>query len=306
MGDYNSSVQFNKFSNPSFFSRVDEYHVLDLMIGLNEKKQKTIQLKSFFKPKNISGTSCMDVNQFQIGKYQYIQFSLNDDNLSNLFYIFCDDLIDSSRKLSSVEDGYLFVINRFQLWKKMFIKKSNVLSEEKIKGLIGELMFLKDYSLLNYEHNFALLGWSGAEKTHKDFSYNDDWFEIKSISSNSTSVKISSIEQLSSDKVGTLVVFTLEKMSSAYNGIKLNSLVLDVKEKLKNSQIDIDLFLSKLDEIGYSYNTEYDNYVYSLKDRKEYIVNNDFPKINRNQIHHDIINASYNISLVGILDFQKK
>lgn len=301
---YDSFNSFKKFTEHSKYSRVDEYHPLDLMIGLNSYGEKTIQLKSHFKAKSIVGTSCISVKQTKINGFEYIQFSLINDSSASLFYIFCNDLVDASRDIQDPSQGYSFITNRFHLWKKMFVNKISILSEEKIKGLIGELLFLRDYSLKQYDYNFAINGWSGVEKTHKDFSYDNKWYEIKTISSNSSIIKISSIEQLSSTNDGELVVNKLEKMSNSANGISLNSIVLEIRDILKESLYDLDIFLGKLEDYGYSYNEEYDKYVYVLKETNYYLVNESFPKIRKSDLMEGIINASYEISLPCIESFK--
>lgn len=94
---------------------------------------------------------------------------------------------------------------------KMFYGNSKILSENEVIGLIGELLFLKDYCFPIYGISIGLNGWSGPEPTHKDFSYKNEWYEIKSINSFKNTVSISSIEQLDSLVEGKLVVYSFEK-----------------------------------------------------------------------------------------------
>ena len=46
-------------------------------------------------------------------------------------------------------------------------------------GLIGELLFLRDEMIPTKGLDAALESWMGPEKTHKDFSYDNDWYEVK-------------------------------------------------------------------------------------------------------------------------------
>lgn len=78
-------------------------------------------------------------------------------------------------------------------------------------GLDRRAPFLKDYMIPDRGIDVALNSWMGPEKTHKDFSDQQDWFEVKTISFGKECVRISSIEQLDSDIDGTLVVYELEK-----------------------------------------------------------------------------------------------
>lgn len=112
----------------------------------------------------------------------------------------------------------------------MFYGSSKLLSENEVLGLIGELLFLKDFAFKVYGVSTGLNGWSGPEPTHKDFSFENNWYEIKTINSYKNSVSISSLEQLDSEFDGHLIVYTMEKMSPSFNGVKLNSLVANINE----------------------------------------------------------------------------
>ena len=101
-------------------------------------------------------------------------------------------------------------------------------------GLIGELLFLRDYMIPTYGEDNALLSWSGSELTHKDFSLKDCWYEVKAISTGKGSVRISSLEQLQSSIEGELAVFQLEKMSPVYDGVTINKLANGLLNTLSN------------------------------------------------------------------------
>ena len=89
------------------------------------------------------------------------------------------------------------------------------------------------------------------------------------------------------------------------NTVSLNNLIEQIKEKIINID-DRLLFLSKLLEIGYEYNDQYDNYSYILKDINFYMVNDDFPKIKKLDLKKGIVNANYEISLQYIDKFIKE
>ena len=97
-------------------------------------------------------------------------------------------------------------------------------------GLIGELLFLKNILFEKYGIEKSIEGWSGQDRTRKDFSYEDKWYEAKAISFNKDTVAISSLEQLDSEISGELAIILLEKMSPSYLGVTLNQLFLDIFE----------------------------------------------------------------------------
>lgn len=296
--------RFGEFSKPNYFSRVDSDHVLELFIGLDEQGRKAIELRSLFAPRKITGTASIEVNQYKREEYNTIRFSLVNDEVSGLYYKFCDDIIEQTRDIHEKTEGYQAVVNRFFMWKKTFIPgNKNLLTEPEIMGLIGELLFLKNDLSKRIGLADALRAWSGQELTHKDFSAGESWYEIKTIHRGKASVKISSIEQLESDNEGELIVYSLEKMSEAYKGITLNELVLDTMN-LFETQEEKEDFWAKVSLHGYEFNNYYDSFVFEISNSTKYSVREGFPRLQKNLLPKAIIKASYELQLTDIKEFE--
>ncbi|MCR5837690.1 MAG: PD-(D/E)XK motif protein [Lachnospiraceae bacterium] len=292
--------RFDEFTQPNKFSRVDSEHILELYIGLDEKGRKAIELRDKFSYKKVLSSGAIEVNQYKKAEYNTIRFSLTNNDISGLFYKFCDDLIDQTSMLKEKTDGYQTIVNRYYQWKKLFTSgKNTLLTEPEIMGLIGEILFLKNYLSQKVGLSEALSSWSGQELTHKDFSLQERWYEVKTISAGKADVKISSLEQLDAENDGELVVFSLEKMSEAYDGIRLNDLVLNTAN-LFTIQSEKELFLSKVAIQGYMYNNHYDSYVYEVNAMNRYLVSDGFPVLTRDKVPNEIIKASYSIDLALI------
>lgn len=298
--------RFDTFTVPEYYSRVDTDHILELYIGLDEKGRKSIELRSAFNPRKVKGTSAIEVNQYDNQKYKTIRFSLTDEEISGLFYTFCDDLIEQTRELTDEKGGYNAIVVRFHQWKKMFVSsKKDFLNEAQIMGLIGELLFLRDQLSKRIGLPEALRSWSGQELTHKDFSYGDTWTEVKTIRRSSQTVHISSLEQLDSEHDGELAVYALEKMSTEYNGITLNKLIVDIRNRFSDSD-DRDLFMSKVALQGYEYHNYYDDFVFELIYSKNFRVNDTFPKLIPGDVPEAVLKATYDIDLNKITGFEIK
>ncbi len=295
---------FEKFNDANYFSRVDNKHVLGLYVGLDQNCRKAIELRSKFTPRKVSGTAAIEVNQYKKQEYNTIRFSLRDEEVSGLFYKFCDDLIEQTRGVSNKYEGYAAILNRYFQWKKMFItSKGDVLPEHKIMGLIGEILFLRSKLIPKLGGYDALNSWSGQELTHKDFSYNNEWFEVKAISTGAPTVKISSLEQLESDNEGVLAVYSLEKMSAAYDGITLNNLVIATCKMFTLSD-EKELFMSKVALQGYEYNDYYDDFVYEVSEYRQFKVARDFPRITSSSVNPAIKKASYELEIVSLIPYE--
>lgn len=298
--------QFSVFSRPEYFSRIDDEHILDLHIGLDEKGRKSIELRSMFKPVKVTGTSAIDVTQYTKAEYNTIRFSLKDDDMSGLFYKFCEDIIEQTKDLKNEKDGYKAITTRFFQWKKMFVLSKNIfLTEPEIMGMIGEILFLRGPLADEIGLSEALKSWSRQELTHKDFSCSDKWYEVKTISRGNTTVRISSLEQLDSDKNGELIVYSLEKMSPAYNGISLNKLILETRQMFLSAD-DADTFLAKVAMQGYEYNNYYDEFVFEVSGLTRYKVTDQFPKLTHANVPKEITKANYDLALAEIMSFSTK
>ena len=291
-------------SGNSQYVRVSDEHPLELYLGKNEKGYPTLRYNGDFKPVKLIGSGMLEIKQVKTTNYNSILFCyVSQENIS-LFYNFCEDIINQTQKYKG-NDGYLEIVNRYSQWKKMFYGNNKCLSEVEVQGLIGELLFLKDSVFPIYGTTEGLNGWSGPEPTHKDFSYKNEWFEIKTINSFRNTIHISSLEQLDGDIEGNLIVYSLEKMSQSFNGITLNKLVMEIINFLSYEN-DKDIFLEKLKQVGYSYNDFYDSFVYNLIGKAKYFVSSSFPRIRRESLPLGIGRVEYEIELTQIEKFKEE
>jgi hypothetical protein len=186
----------------------------------------------------------------------------------------------------------------------MFVTKSDILSEEAIMGLIGELYFLFSYMIPTYGQHKAIGAWSAPDPTIKDFSVDKTWFEVKVIGSKSPVVKINSVQQLESKDPGNLVVFRFEKMAPSFHGANLNEIVLKINQILQSPE-DSDLFQTKLLLAKYTYNEKYDEFEYAIKTSTIYSVDSEFPAIRSGDLQLAVQNVEYELLVDQLEKFIK-
>lgn len=293
----------NQILGFSQYRRVNENHPLELYLGLNENGYPTLRYNGNFNPIKVLGSNQIEIKQVKTSKYNSILFTYTVKDDKSIFFTFCEDIINKTQNYQG-NDGYIEIVNRYNQWKKLFHKNTKELSENEIMGLIGELLFLKDTCIQKYGEDIAIRGWSGPEPTHKDFSFNDTWHEVKTINSSKNSVLISSLEQLDSLSEGKLEVFVLEKMSPNYNGISLNKLVDEVLTKFK-FESNRDIFIEKLKNVGYSKCENYDNFVYELLKHDTYLVNKEFPRLKAQEMPSGVARVQYEL-LLSLIDEYKE
>lgn len=284
------------------FRRVSNLHPLDLYIGKDLSAKPTLLLISHIEPPHIYSSRLIAIHSGirSDGRWA-LSFSLNDIKFEDIFYHFCDDIVESSANVINKDEGTSFICNRYTKWQELLKRNaSGLLSFSEIKGLLGELLFLQKYLLKKYSAKNALLSWIGPSKADQDFVCPECWYEIKASVSGAESVHISSIEQLDTETAGELVVVYLDKTSqSDPNRITLNSLVDEITENLPSMdarQILKDILI----EQGYIRRDEYNEYVFKYAGLARYAVTSDFPALRRNKIPEPVINATYTISLSSI------
>lgn len=284
---------------------VDEKHPVKLYFGFDCKGRCAIKyIGTFNVMKKIKSSELIDVLHYRLPNGEKeIVISLKEKSYIKRFCIFVNDMIEYTSQLTTdTSKAYATICNVYFVWQKMFKSTRDILGEEKIKGLIGELLFLKNEMINELGVSSAITAWTGPDSTKKDFSVVNTWYEIKTIDFGKTTVAISSIEQLQSTNIGTLVVYQVEKMSPEFDGVSLNKLVSEVSN-LITIVSDKDIFFQKLQKAGYDFSPQYDNFVYEIKLQTKYEVRTGFPILERDKIHKSIVKASYEISTIDLTDY---
>ncbi len=293
--------KFEEENGIKTFRRIDAIHPLDIYVGHNEKGNKTLVIVEYGQIEEVESTRMIDVIfTKRTDNKLSLSFSLLDNSMKDMFYSFCEDIIESSKNIEK-EKAIQFVIRRWKNWINLFKNPyTTILTENEIRGLIGELIFLNEFIFEKYGIDKGLKSWIGSSKAHKDFEIEDTWYEIKTIRENALIVKINSLEQLDAKNIGNLILIRLEPSSTSINEyIDLNGYIEKIKSRLINDQQKM-LFLEKLKEVGYFYTEEYNKYIYSLKNVERYKVNDKFPKITKNELRDEIVRVSYDIEIDAI------
>lgn len=287
---------------PGQFIRLGKNKELSLYLGKDDNGNYAFEFRGKYTPIKISSSDVILVTQLKIRDYYVLRFSLDNRDLLEYFCTFCEDLFDSTKDVDDDKLAYNQLSERYFSWKKLFRPHAGSMSDSEIVGLLGELLFMNETMIPQYGVSVALACWTGPEKTHKDFSKDNVWYEIKTINSGKTTVKISSLEQLDSEIEGYLVVYDLEKMSPSFTGLKLNQLVQTLLHVMGAENREE--FISKLSLYNYDFSPNYDNFVYSVIGCSTYIVKEDFPRLKREDIPVEINKVQYDINLSELDDYK--
>ena len=290
------------------YQRIDPSHPVAWYAGLDTTGCYSLFCITVNKPHNLMSTQIIQVfvGKRQAGDYG-ITFSLKEKAYLNVFLHFCEDIIESTRRIKDLNKVADIVCGRYIQWQKAFRKyRGELLGFEAIKGLIGELVFLRFKMIPKYGPEKALHGWTGIDYTDRDFTYDDTWYEVKTTVSGGTSVKISSVEQLDVDTEGRLAVVFLDKTSREDSlRVTVNSIVTAITNEL-DSLVLQEEFRSRLLDFGYYPDEAYDDICFSCHGISMYKVTEQFPCIRKGMIPSAVTVVEYKIALSAIDCFREE
>lgn len=300
---------FGAINHLDTYQRVNSTHPLDLYVGVDETGRWTLLLISEDPPLKAASSRMILVKSGRRPDRKWsLSFSLVEENYKDMFVLFCEDIVSSSACITNKKKATRFVSKRYIEWRVMLSNaRGNLLSPEEIKGLLGEMYFLKDFLSVKYGMEKAAMAWTGPKRLSQDFIIDNTWFEVKTISSNRTDISISSIEQLDCTKDGELVVVRADKTSvTNTNAVNLNVLYTSLMAALTDDDVK-ERFAMMLLRYGYYPRPEYEDeeYTFEIKTTAGYLVSSDFPCIRRAALPDSITEVKYSIALATIDSYRK-
>lgn len=295
--------------SPQKFFIVDPDVPLSVYFGLDNLSRPTLLIEDVgktFGVSDIPSTAQIHVRSFiDHNQVACLSFSLLSPEHRSVFNTLCYDLFESTRK-GTRDLALLSLLSRFSAWLALLKgTRPGVMSLQEQQGLAAELMALL-YFAEKKGFGVAIDAWVGPFKLDKDFEFFDYWAEIKSCKVSSTTISISSIEQLDASIAGNLIVYMIdqapENKEDAYS-------LKDIIDKARNiatnaaerMTLENKLLLSKYVDSE----AEYHKKRFKTYSRVFYRIDSQFPCLRRNEINSAITSCQYSISLPAIEKFKE-
>ncbi len=296
VADYNVRLLAGTGSIPLYWGKDTAGHCLFIIELQGDHSEQ------FWKGNTAVHGISLDLRAFDVNARQGLVLKLEKHIDKDIFLSLCETLIASLHPLTDSGTALAVVLTHIQRW-KIFMsgRKSRILSPEEIRGLFGELQFLRLLYQGGLNEKAAVEAWAGPEGGHQDFIFGNTAVEIKSLLGRERStVRISSEDQLETlcDKL-FLVIFRLNEMSESDQAISLNALVRLIEGEL-NDVGAVENFHRLLAAYGYIEIDDYDNTKFVVAARHAYFVDKDFPRLIRSRVPEGIVRATYEIELEKI------
>jgi hypothetical protein len=227
---------------------------------------------------------------------------LNNREDWDIFHSLCLDLLGATNECGSEESVVAVIIHRLERW-HVFLKRNRtkMLTEPEQKGLIGELLFLRDYLLQRFSISEALSFWQGPLDAPQDFCIGETAVEVKcQLGTSKPLIRISSINQLHTqlERLYLFVVTLGKSYQTADNVINLPIIINEIRESIQKIQPSAsDVFEVLLLNAGYMDLEEYSSYFFVISGYKFYEVTDDFPRLYPASIPDGIANVTMDLML---------
>lgn len=296
---------------PNGYYRLDVKHPLNFQVGYHLGLSKSFVVMDSGKFDAIPSSQAIKVyNRKTQDGIWIIEFQLFKEEFEDIFIKLCWDLVDASSTSNHPLDN---LICRYMQWQKILqYLKPGIMSLQAQKGLLGELLFMKE--LINHidiyglNKEMILDSWVGPEGSDQDYIFKNSWSEIKAVTMSSEEVKISSLQQLDRKDKGTLDIYFLERTPSTSAFITLCSMIDDIRTELKDSDILTDRFNLKLAKYGFNDNDrdEYLKNKYRFVEHRVYEVTQNFPKLTRETVPAEVTECTYKLSIASLENYRRR
>lgn len=247
----------------------------------------------------------VDLRLLDVTGSQGLVLTLEQHVDRDLFLGLCETLIDSLQQVGSRSEVLAVALSHLKRWKAFLAgRRARMLSQEEIKGLFGELQFLRSlYRKLPAKA--AVDAWCGPNGSHQDFIFGNTAVETKTISGRErNTVRISSEDQLESacDNL-FLTIFRLSEMPESERALSLNDAVRLVEGELTDPAV-LEEFRGRLGACGYAGIKEYDAPKFIVAGQRAFKVADGFPRLIRSGLPAGVAKAGYDIQLEKIEPFE--
>lgn len=232
---------------------------------------------------------------------------LNEESNWEIFYSLCTDLVQTTR-LSDDAKGAVIILRRLTVWQEFLRnRKGKLLTEERIKGLLGELLLIVKYLQPVFGIGQAVRFWQGPDGLPQDFCVNESAVEVKTqIGTSSSTVRIASAEQLCTQLPELyLFVVTLSKVSEHDpRALTIPRMVDAIRTMLfQSAHQELERFNSLLYGTGYIEAEGYYDFRYIMIKDCFYNVSDNFPRICKDDLRDGVLTVSYKIDLAVCEEF---
>ena len=233
-----------------------------------------------------------------------LNIKLLNDEYVDIFNAMLKDILLRLKFRDSNEDKFTIYLSTIIKWHNFFKKNGKkIMSENRQRGLFGELYFIKSHLADKINYPKAIKSWAGYSNATHDFSFPGTNIEVKTtIRKAHKKIKISSEKQLDNTGIKHLNLYCVTLNIDSNNGLSLVDIVNQIKSDLADFPNSLNLFNDHLNMCGYNIEHEvhYCKNKYIKKRDYMFSVDENLPRII--DIPEGTGDLEYTLSIAACMD----
>lgn len=234
-----------------------------------------------------------------------IVVELDDPQFSDIFSVFCEDLLSGISGCDKTSDALTLLVRRVERWQEFLSHAMGGLSRSEVIGLYGEMILLHEI-LLPLGGLAMLEAWTGTERSPQDFVVPGVCgVEVKTSTERVMShVRINGERQLDDSGLVCLFLVCQRVEASDNQGESLNDVVGAMRSAMSNKPEFMSIFEKRLAQAGYldRHHGRYESQRLRLAQRRFFRVNSHFPRVLTTTLPLGVDEIAYRLDLKSCIE----
>ncbi|BAJ29372.1 MULTISPECIES: PD-(D/E)XK motif protein [Kitasatospora] len=254
-------------------------------------------------------TAGIEIQLNAVSRLEYeLRLVLKAGELREVFNPLVTDVAETASLAVDAAGALSAAVERYERWQDLLrTVGSTGLTPEARRGLVGELVVLRDRLLGVLPDLEAVGAWAGPTGANQDFQLARVALEVKtSTAKRPQTLRIASERQLDSTGVPALLLclVSLDERQGG-SGQSLNQVVDGVRRRLAGSAARA-RFDGALTQAGYlpGHRELYDEHRYTLRDMRFWHVRDEFPRLVESDLPEGVSDCRYHVAVGGLEDYR--
>lgn len=300
-------ILLESVDRPSF-RRVDDMHPWDLYGVIDQTNERGLMLVADEEPPAPPEYETLDVVSSRRADGRWVLvIRLVRPGLESIFAHLCDDLVEASRGRTGGAGQAQFLLSRMGRWRRLLDPLRSGLSEQELRGLTGELVYLERVAIPEWGAKVAVAGWVGPLDAPQDFDLPGRRVEIKAVRAGAARVTISSLQQL--DSGGAPLELCLVCLEPGQDGgpgsFKVGDLVRSVESLAEADPSAAADLAKRLAAAGLDPNSDCNSAVFAFRGIRVFDVGEGFPRIIAGSVAGGVATVRYEIDIASCAKYEK-
>lgn len=243
------------------------------------------------------------------GTHDWIVIRLIEPEQREIFHRLCLDIVQTTGLAKTEKEAVSRFLNRTWRWHRLLKgRRSDKLSEEEQRGLVGELWVLRNQLIRLLGVSDAVRSWTGPLSAYKDFEIGGVFLEVKTRQGTvAPEVTISSEFQLDAGPTEVLFLYVIEVVAGLDDdgcSLTITKMAEEIRSRIaKEEPAVVDLFEERLAATGFDWEDDYSAWRWLCQGERAFRVRDGFPRVTQSMCPRGVTGLRYSISLAACGEF---